>query len=57
MAQLTATSGTVDTARELCRAGGALVAAVRDEGTAAELAAMFEDLTEKRQRRGRPFRV
>ena len=44
MAELTATSGTVDTARELCRAGGALVAAVRDEGTAAELAAMFAAL-------------
>ena len=34
----------MDTARELCRAGGALVAAVRDEGTAAELAAMFAAL-------------
>ena len=31
-------------ARELCRAGGALVAAARDEGTAAELAAMFAAL-------------
>ena len=28
-------------ARELCRAGGALVAAARDEGTAAELEAKF----------------
>ena len=36
--------GTVSAARELCRAGGALVAAARDEGTAAELAAMFAAL-------------
>ena len=31
---------------ELCSAGGAMVAAARDEGTAAELAAMFAKLHE-----------
>ena len=44
MVQVTAEQGTVGAARELCRAGGALVAAARDEGTAAELAAMFAAL-------------
>ena len=46
-AQATTSAGaddTVSAARELCRAGGALVAAARDEGTAAELAAMFAAL-------------
>ena len=44
MVQVTAEQDTVSAARELCRAGGALVAAARDEGTAAELAAMFAAL-------------
>ena len=44
MVQATAEQDTVSAARELCRAGGALVAAARDEGTAAELAAMFAAL-------------
>ena len=41
MVQVTAEQDTVSAARELCRAGGALVAAARDEGTAAELEAKF----------------
>ena len=44
MVQVNAEQDTVSAARELCRAGGALVAAARDEGTAAELAAMFAAL-------------
>ena len=44
MVQVSAEQDTLDAARELCRAGGALVAAARDEGTAAELAAMFAAL-------------
>ena len=44
MAQLTAAAGTLAAGRQLCRAGGPLVAAARDEGTAAELAAMFAAL-------------
>ena len=44
MVQVSAEQDTVSAARELCRAGGALVAAARDEGTAAELAAMFAAL-------------
>ena len=44
MVQESAEQDTLGAARELCRAGGALVAAARDEGTAAELAAMFAAL-------------
>ena len=44
MAELTSDSDIIGAARELCRAGGALVAAARDEGTAAELEAMFAAL-------------
>ena len=33
MVQVSAEQDTVGAARELCRAGGALVAAARDEGT------------------------
>ena len=44
MVQVSAEQDTLGAARELCRAGGALVAAARDEGTAAELAAMFAAL-------------
>ena len=44
MVQVNAEQDTVSAARELCRAGGALVAAARDAGTAAELAAMFAAL-------------
>ena len=44
MVQVSAEQDTVSAARELCRAGCALVAAARDEGTLAELAAMFAAL-------------
>ena len=44
MVQATAEQDTVSAARELCRAGGALVVAARDQGTAAELEAMFAAL-------------
>ena len=49
MAELTSDSDIIGAARELCRAGGALVAAARDEGTAAELEAMFAALRQRRR--------